>query len=270
MKITSKLQSVPAVAKSLTVSQPLKKAAKAPDTFQVWAERAAKSNDKPFDGKLVGAGAKTFEPGTPLSQIPGVQPEGKPATGTIVYVNGMLTPLTQQLQDMKDIANTTGKQVLGVHNSTEGVAIDALQSSADVAGIGKNAAVETLTAALLTELKAGRKVHLVAHSQGAIITQRALHAVKAKLGKDGEAMLAKVTVETFGGAGGIYPDGPKYTHYINSRDMVPNMFGLGWDGSLRNKGAGRGAEIVRFDYANPDQILQHLLDSAYLPQRRAE
>jgi hypothetical protein len=50
--------------------------------------------------------------------------------------------------------------------------------------------------------------------------------------------------------------------------MVPNMFGLGWDGSLRNAGAGKGAEIVRFDYANSDQILQHLLETAYLPHRK--
>src|SRR5690348_9837921 len=31
--------------------------------------------DKPFDGKLVGAGGQTFNPGTPLSQIPGVTPK---------------------------------------------------------------------------------------------------------------------------------------------------------------------------------------------------
>ena len=269
MKITSKLLKVPAVAQSnVAVSQPARIfAPKAPDTFQVWADRAAKSNDKPFDGKLVGAGAQTFAPGTPLSQIPGVQPDGKAAKGTIVYVNGMLTPLTQQLQDMKDIANTTGAQVLGVHNSTGGVAPDAMQSMADVAGVGKNEAVESLTKTLIAELSAGREVHLVAHSQGAIITQRALREAQKVVGAEA---LKLVTVETFGGAGGIYPDGPKYTHYINNKDMVPNMFGLGWDGSLRNKGAGKGAEIVHFDYVNSDTIKQHLLDSAYLPQRKAE
>jgi hypothetical protein len=266
MKITSKVVKVPQVAKAHLVSQAARVfTPRAPDTFQVWADRAAKSNDKPFDGKLVGAGAQTFAPGTPLSQIPGVQPEGKAAKGTVVYVNGMLTPLTQQLEDMKAIANTTGAQVLGVHNATEGLVGDALQSTADVTGIGKNAAVETLAATLVSELSAGRPVHLVAHSQGAIITQRALREAQKTVGAEA---LKLVTVETYGGAGGIYPDGPKYTHYINKRDLVPNMFGLGWDGSLRNKGAGKGAEVVHFDYQNQDTILQHLLDVAYLPQRK--
>jgi hypothetical protein len=273
MKTSSKIVSVPQVAKFNAVSQVLGKLhpskaspQKASDTFQVWVDRANKAKDKPFDGKLVGAGAQTFAPGTPLAQIPGVQPEGKPGHGTIVYINGMLTPLTQQLQDMKDIANTTGAQVVGVHNATEGLVGDSLQSSADVAGVGKNAAVASLTQTLIAELSAGRPVHLIAHSQGAVITQRALHAVKASLGAE---KLGLLTVETFGGAGGLYPDGPKYTHYINTKDMVPNMFGLGWDGSLRNKGAGKGAEVIHFEYTNPDTILQHLLDTAYLPRRRA-
>ena len=54
----------------------------------------------------------------------------------------------------------------------------------------------------------------------------------------------------------------------DSRKLGVSLFGIGWEGSLRNQGAGKGAEIRYFDYANTDQILQHLLDTAYLPQRR--
>jgi hypothetical protein len=238
------------------------------DTFVKWVERANAAKDKPFDGKLVGAGAATFPKGTPLAQIPGVQPDGRPSNGSIVYVNGMLTPLSQQLADMKAIANTTGAQVLGVHNSTEGFVADGLQSASDVAGVGRNAAVDTLAEAMLTELKAGRAMHVFAHSQGAIITQRALRLVRDQLGPQADEKLKLLTIETFGGAGGLYPDGPKYVHYINKRDLVPNLFGIGWDGSIRNGGAGKGAELRYFDFAHPDQILQHLLDTAYLPQRK--
>lgn len=273
MKVTGKPSRSPEVSTSPKQASVARAFGKLPaklggDTFAKWVDRANAAKDKPNDGKLVGAGAATFPRGTPLSQIPGVQPDGKAGTGTILYVNGMLTPLSQQLLDMKAIANTAGAQVLGVHNSTQGLVADGLQSAADVAGVGKNAAVETLAQALLTELRAGRAVHLFAHSQGAIITQRALRQVREQLGPQADAKLKLVTVETFGGAGGIYPDGPKYTHYVNKRDLVPNLFGIGWDGSLRNGGAGKGADIRYFDFAHPDQVLQHLLDTAYLPQRK--
>jgi hypothetical protein len=233
------------------------------DTFTQWVDRANAAKDKSNDGKLVGANGATFAAGTALSQIPGVTPDSGKSKGTVVFVNGMLTPLSQQVSDMKAIANAYGSTVLGVHNATEGLVADGVQSAADVAGIGQNAAVESLKATILQELRAGRELHLVAHSQGAIITQRALRAAKAELG---EEKLKLLTVDTFGGAGGVYPDGPKYTHWINTKDMVPNMFGLGWDGSIRNAGAGRDAVIHRFEYSNDDQILQHLIDSAYLPQ----
>src|SRR5262245_16041516 len=69
----------------------------AKDTFTQWVDRANAAKDKPNDGKLVGAGGATFAAGTSLSQIPGVQPDSGKVNGTVVFVNGMLTPLTQQL-----------------------------------------------------------------------------------------------------------------------------------------------------------------------------
>lgn len=270
MKITAQKTVAPSLPKPTPPAAPRafgKLPAKiAGDTFTKWVERANSAKDQGFDGRLVGAGAQTFAPGTPLSQLPGVQPDGKSGQGTIVFVNGMLTPLSQQLLDMKAIANATGAQVLGVHNSTEGLVADGAQSAADVAGVGRNAAVDSLAQTILAELKAGHPMQLFAHSQGAIITQRALRQVRDQLGPEAGEKLKLLSVTSFGGAGGNYPDGPKYVHYVNRRDLVPNLFGIGWDGSVRNGGAGAGAEVRYFEYANSDQLLQHLLDSAYLPQ----
>jgi hypothetical protein len=236
------------------------------DTFGQWVNRANVAKDTPFDGKLVGAGAQTFAPGTPLSQIPGVQPSnGKPANGSILYVNGMLTPLTQQLTDMQAIADTTGAQVLGVHNSTQGFVADAAQSAADVAGIGNNPAVTSLAQTIKTELQAGRPLTIFAHSQGAAITQRAVKQVGDELGSDALKLL---TVKTFGGAAGVWPDGPTYDHYVNKDDLVPTMFGVG--APLGPLGAGAGAQIHGFDNTDPDQLKRHLLETSYLPELAKE
>jgi hypothetical protein len=81
-------------------------------------------------------------------------------------------------------------------------------------------------------------------------------------------MLGKVNVETFGAAAGRYPDGPNYVHYVNKKDLVPTLFGLG-DGNspldfLRH--AGRGAVVRHFEYGSGISGT-HGLDSVYLPHR---
>ena len=61
-----------------------------------------------------------------------------------------------------------------------------------------------------SELKAGRGVHLMAHSQGALVTSRALNDVAQRLRiEDGmsqsqvEKLMSKAKVETFGGAAAL-------------------------------------------------------------------
>ncbi|KFE70458.1 hypothetical protein [Hyalangium minutum] len=227
--------------------------------------------DKPFDGKLMGAGGQTFNPGTPLSQIPGVTPKNNPnPSETILYVNGIGDTKDKQAGSLQSIADATGAKLIGVHNATEGQAADVLQCINDKLDKGTNPAVDTLADTIYSELKAGRSVHVMGHSQGGLITSRALGDVARRLrAEDGlsqadtEKMLGKVNVETFGAAAWSYPDGPKYVHYVNDKDLVPGLFGLG-AGALDKPG--KDAVVKHFS-AGSNMGESHGLTSSYLPAR---
>ena len=66
-----------------------------------------------------------------------------------------------------------------------------------------------------SELKAGPSAHLTAHSQGGLITSRALSDVARRLRVEGklsrvdtEALMSNIKCETFAAAAGLFPDGP--------------------------------------------------------------
>ena len=268
-----------------TVTDGAQKAAQAVDSFESTAKKGVQSlglfglggkPDKKYDGMLVGAGGQTFKPGTPLKDIPGVTPTNNPnPSKTIIYVNGIMTDKAGQESDLQAIANRTGAKTIGIHNSTEGFVTDLAQCVTDKLDKGRNPAVDTLADTLYTELKAGHSVDLMGYSQGGLITSRALKDVYNRLRiedgmskADAQKTMGNINVETFGAAAWSYPDGPKYVHYVNNRDLVPGLFGLGKDGDPTNfaKHAGKDAVIRRFDYGSGINGT-HALTGAYLPQR---
>ncbi|WP_141324531.1 hypothetical protein [Myxococcus sp. AB025B] len=235
------------------------------------------SKDKVYDGKLVGAGGQTFEPGTPLSDIPAFTPKNNPnATATVIYTNGMRTDLAKQTAELQALADTTGMRTIGIHNSTQGTVADLFQAVKDKLDKGTNPAVDTLADTVYNELKAGRDVHLVGYSQGGLITSRALSDVARRLRiEDGmskeqvEQTMSKLNVETFAAAACTYPDGPNYVHYINNRDAVPTLFGLGgkgWSPADLLRHAGKGAQV---HYFSEDTVFSgaHSLVGTYLNHR---
>ncbi|MBN1209523.1 MAG: hypothetical protein JXB05_32025 [Myxococcaceae bacterium] len=233
--------------------------------------------DRLHDGKFVGTQGQTFPPSTPLSQIPGVTPKGNPnPSETLLYVNGIMTPLEGQLHEMQAIADTSGAKVVGIHNSTQGLVTDLAQCVTDKLDKGGNPAVDTLAETVYSELKAGRDVHLMGYSQGGLITARALFDVEKRLRlEDGmskaevEKAMSHLKVETFGAASIKYPDGPQYVHYVNNADPVPTLTGLG--GSVDPldflKDAGKGAVVHRFTDGNFNPISNHMLDTLYMKHR---
>lgn len=235
-------------------------------------QREETPSDKQFDGHFVGANGQTFAPGTPLGEIPAVTPNGGVRNNeTLIYVNGIQTNVGGQANSLQAIADNTGSRVIGVHNATGSFAGDVLQSLGDKLDIGNNPAVDTLADTVYNELKAGRDVHLMAHSQGAIITSRALQDVKNRLMlEDGmsrpqaEALMNNIKVETFGGASRRYTDGPQYVHYVNRNDGVPQAFGLrSWLNPFAQ--AGRDARTHYFREGKP--FVSHGFEQFYLPER---
>src|SRR4030095_119201 len=112
------------------------------------------------------------------------------------------------------------------------------------------------------QLDNGAAVNLVGHSQGALIISRALGDVRNRLriernlsGPQIESLLGNVTVTTFGGASGHYPNGPQYYHYINRGDYVTMPAGLGGDllSAIPLLHGGRNAQFIRFtDFSLPN------------------
>jgi hypothetical protein len=247
------------------VSEGAQKAARFVDGFEDKAVSTAKAlgglfggskPDRVFDGHLVGAGGQTFPPGTPLNQIPGVTPRNNPnPTETFIFVNGISTTKDAQFNAMQGIADKTGAKVVGLHNATEGMVADLAQCVKDKLDKGHNPAVDSLADTIYSELKAGRPVHLFAHSQGALVTSRALKDVANRLRiEDGmskadvQKAMSKIAVETFGGAAAHFPDGPQYVHYVNNKDIVPTWFGQGNGKGVDEwaRDGGKGAVIHRF------------------------
>lgn len=234
--------------------------------------RAEQPVDKQFDGQFVGANGQTFPANTPLSQIPGVEPVGGVRNNeTLIYVNGIRTNVAGQSNSLQAIADQSGSRVVGIHNATEGTGADLLQSLGDKLDIGNNPAVDTLANTVYNELRAGRQPHVLAHSQGAIITSRALQDVKNRLmledgmsRQDAERLMNNIRVETFGGASRRFTDGPQYVHYVNRNDGVPQAFGLrSWLNPFASPG--RDAQTHYFREGRP--LVSHGFEEFYLPQR---
>jgi len=233
--------------------------------------------DRVHDGKLLGANGQTFPPGTALADIPGVTPRNNPNPNTtVLYVNGIQTNLAGQSNSLQAIADTTGAKVIGIHNATEGFAADLAQCVKDKLDKGTNPAVDTLADTLYNEIKAGRNVHLMAHSQGGLISSRALGDVYNRLRiEDGmtqsqaQQAMGRINVETFGAAAMHYPDGPAYVHYVNRGDPVPGMFGLGPASDKWNPlvDGGKGSVVHHFNDFKLNPIAAHGFESIYLQHR---
>ena len=242
------------------------------NALSVRMQRQEPPVDRAFDGHFVGANGQTFAPGTALSDIPAVEPAGGARNQeTLIYVNGIRTNVAGQSNSLQAIADNTGSRVVGIHNATEGFGADVLQSFGDKLDIGSNPAVDTLADTVYTELRAGRGVHLLAHSQGALVSSRALQDVKNRLmledgmsRADAERLMNNIRVETFGGAARRYTDGPQYVHYVNRHDGVPQAFGLrSWLNPFAHEGDGA---VTRY-FREGRPLVSHGFEEFYLPER---
>lgn len=238
-----------------------------------------------YDGMYIGANGRAYTSVTPLAQIPAVMPKQGATTKRIIYVNGITTPKSTHYQNMKDIANDTGAGVIGIHNSTNGTGWDLVQCAKDKADVGKNPAHDTLTQTIVSELNQGHSVHILAHSQGGLITARSLRwaetllykqeiakrgsminpLIKREAREEVQRLMGKIRVETFGAAAASYPDGPRYVHYVNDADKVPTQFGIGDSNSPVVKWvAGKDAVAKHFKADFPGKKLMDVIPN-YTP-----
>lgn len=222
-----------------------------------------RSDDKPFDGHHVYPDGTTRPPNSPL--------ERNGDAPVVLHVNGITNDVADQTGALAAVEAATGgeAQVIGIHNATEGMLRDLGQAALDTAGKGHNPAVDSLADTIVSELEAGRPVHIMAHSQGGLITSRALDQVRQQLMMEGgmtqeqaEAAMGDIRVESFGSAAPSWPDGPQYVHYVNRLDPVPGALGLG-PGIPGVGNPGRDAVVHHFN--EPTDF--HSFNTTYMDNR---
>lgn len=185
-----------------------------------------------IDGFIVGDNGVAVRGTEPFSSVDAVVPStGKPQA-LAIFVNGVGNTAKDQADEMHSLADSTGLEFLGVHNSTGGLVADVGEAILQKLGFDRNARpAEELAKVILERLESSQPLKLFAHSQGALMLSEALRHVKDALMKKGaplpkaEAMMSDLEVETYATAAGTFPDGPKYVHYINDNDFVPSWFG---------------------------------------------
>src|SRR5207249_1201966 len=105
-----------------------------------------------LDGFLLGKNGKPYPPATPLSKLPGVEPQnGRSNDRTVIFTNGAFITHQNAALDMQAIANETGSRVLGLYNATQSPWADAVQELDDELGIGDNKAADSLAAIVYRE-----------------------------------------------------------------------------------------------------------------------
>jgi hypothetical protein len=197
----------------------------------------SRSRDHKYDGGIVGGNGAVYSAKTDWNNVQGTTPNnGKPVNGKCLFVNGMYTPVSDQKTAMQNIANSTGHEVVGIHNATHGFMRDLGECTGDKLNFGHNGAHKTLTNAVVDHVKnkPNEPLNIVAHSQGGIITSRALRDARLQLRADDPGMTAQqaqqalknVSVQTGGAAAVRYPEGPSYLHHVNKLDPVPTAVGL--------------------------------------------
>ncbi|HLL55261.1 MAG TPA: hypothetical protein VK447_17015, partial [Myxococcaceae bacterium] len=229
------------------------------------------------DGMSLGGDGRLYDPSTPLSQVPAFQPNNAAPTATrnpSIQTNGIMTNATVHANALQDLANATGRSVVGVRNATNGIVSDLVESTTEKFG-RESRPSQALTEVINNQLTAGHRPDLHAHSQGAIINSSALQQVQQGLQAAGRTPdqvrqdLSAISLSTYGGAAQTFVDGPAYTHNINRLDPVSRTVGLNNGPSPLNgltTAPGLNADVNRYTdvYRNPHGF-DNYVSSVYGP-----
>jgi len=226
------------------------------------------------DGCFIDGYQQLWQSESVLEKIPFLQPNnGAPVIDRILLVNGIMTEIELHFSDMQALANT-GAEVIGIHNSTRGLWRDLKQCVYDLMNKGDNAAANTTKEVIRSTLETRKDLHLVGHSQGAIIISRALRNIVTELKESGiprqkiPDMLSHLKIETYGGGAAYFTDGPQYVHVDNWLDPIPFHMGVGASSQLFNQRASPGKGAVQYTFFQLNNPWKR--DLTLPPQKRSQ
>jgi hypothetical protein len=225
-----------------------------------------------------------YDPGKmAYTDVPAYEPKGDVQNkgSRTIFINGQNTLPTVSAVRAQQLADATGRPVVGLYNQTKGERYSDFEdsylmktnSTTDKDSIG------VLARSVIASAKADSSLTIVAHSQGGLVTQVALARAKQELTRHygsadaAEIALKKTFVETHGSPSNEstpFPSGPNYVHFINRSDAVPTAMRGITPAADKYNGYGKGAVVIDFDTRNgPDQVAAHTLPT-YLKERGSE
>ncbi len=202
-----------------------------------------------YDGFYIGAGGCLYDPvNTDIKDVPPFAPIIRaPGSHFWWHVNGASTSPKQAALQLRDIAQAIHAPVIGIYNASadNGTTPDDLSE-----GFIKRHTppIRTLMTQILLALDQHQEVYVRGGSQGTVIISAALKQVHKTLSEglfhtqiEAEREMRRIAVETNASITFIYPDGPRYVHYVNVLDPTQPL------GVLNpNSHPGKGAVIILF------------------------
>ena len=152
--------------------------------------------------------------------------------------NGSPPAVARHIQELADTSQIAVIGILYYPTSATDPLVDALPLTS------AGPAVDTVQGVIETALQRGEPIHIRAGSAGTVVVREAIARVKESLMRRGhrpghrDQLLDLLRVETHGTVARDFPDGPRYIHYVNLFDPVPNSLGI------NSAGAHPGANAV--------------------------
>ena len=184
---------------------------------------------------------------TPIQPLSISNPEN---TSPIFVINGALANKEKVLILLAATADHKQRPVIGIYNAFVNP-LNEIYKFVDI----NNPSATTFRDEAYRQISSGRRIALHGISQAGFIMSRSLLQLKIKIWLNHSSsktlqneLMNLVDVEVLGGLSVYYPDGPRYVHYVNERDLQPYLGGV----MTKNAHPGKGAVIATFNYANPD------------------
>lgn len=186
-----------------------------------------------LEGFFLGEDRCLYDPASiSPDRVPAFRGSRAPENGPIMfYINGANGSPKEVSRNIQELADSSQIAVVGIlyypNNS-----IDPLKDLLPKTSAGP--ATDTLQQVINTSLQQGEPVHIRAGSAGTVVVSEAIARVKRELTRHGRRPgdrdrnqpLDLMRVETHGTIARDFPDGPRYIHYVNLLDPVPNSLGI--------------------------------------------
>jgi len=193
------------------------------------------------DGLIQGGDGRLYRPerGRGIDGIPPVMPTDPNRVTNpdpVLSIYGIATNAATAADNNRLLADAVNRPVISVRNATEGpfASGDVVETGAQKIGNLYPPSTWTASDIITDRLAQNRPLEIHAHSQGALVTSQSISQARENLiqrhgltPQEADRRLQLLNVHTYGGASRSFPDGPRYTHNMNTLDPVPGLLGLG-------------------------------------------